>query len=138
MRNAKYFVLVGSISGLVAVTALNGCSSPSDKEAKETGRTQGQVADDRRINSNVSNSLKTAPIYKYPDVGVKTYNGVVQLNGFVTTDDQKRTAGEIAQRTPGVAKVVNGLMVQPPPMAPTGRMSQPTNGPSAPIITPEQ
>jgi BON domain len=140
MRNVKHYILIGSVSAVVAATGLSGCASWSrQKEARETGRTPTQVADDRHISDRVASSLKASPVYKFPDVGVKTFDRVVQLHGFVQTDDQKRAAEEIAQQAPGAVRVINDIVVQPqateaqnaqpPSLAPTGRINQ-TNTPS--------
>lgn len=42
--------------------------------------------------------------------------GVVYLNGEVITDEDRGLAEEIAQRGPGVTRVVNDLRIQPPPL----------------------
>jgi osmotically-inducible protein OsmY len=44
-------------------------------------------------------------------INVNTFRGVVQLSGFVDTPDQKRRAGELAERIEGVRTVHNDLIV---------------------------
>ena len=80
--------------------ALSGCMSDSE-------RTSGRVRDDHRISGKVKSALNSSPVYKFPNVGVITYNGVVQLNGFVHKDEQKQEATELARRVPGVVEVIN-------------------------------
>ncbi len=46
------------------------------------------------------------------DVGVDTFKGVVQLNGFVDTDVQRARAEEIARGVAGVTNVQNRLSVK--------------------------
>jgi hyperosmotically inducible protein len=82
------------------------------------------MVDDSRITADVQKDLKFEPVYKFSDVDVKTFNGVVQLSGFVTTDEQKRRAGEIAQQAPGVSQVVNSITLKPQ-ITPTGRDQSP-------------
>ncbi len=79
------------------------------------------MVDDRRLTSAVESQLKNEPVYKFSDVEVKTFNGAVQLSGFVTTSGQKQRAGELAERVPGVAQVVNSITLKPEPLTPTGR-----------------
>lgn len=118
MRNFKKIVLVGGLSAVTVLTSLTGCSTWGHKDSD---RSAGRVVDDRRITSAVEDQLKTEPVYKFSDVDVKTFNGVVQLSGFVTTEDQKERAGSLAEHVPGVAQVVNGITLKPEPLTPTGR-----------------
>jgi len=48
---------------------------------------------------------------------------VVQLSGFVDTDEQKNRAGEIARQEEGVTQVVNNISLKPQGnnLQPTGR-----------------
>jgi osmotically-inducible protein OsmY len=129
MRTLKYFVPIGGVIALVAVTAFNGCSWSSEKEARASGRTVTQVTDDKRISERVAYSLRESPVYKFPEVGVRTFDRAVQLNGFVATEEQKRAAGEIAQQAPGAQRVINDIVVQPQVLEPTGRTNQPVPPP---------
>jgi osmotically-inducible protein OsmY len=67
---------------------------------------------DRTITSNVETLLS-----KHPELGapgattVQTFNGVVYLYGQVDAGLEKRNAADIAQQSPGVTKVVNGISV---------------------------
>lgn len=136
MKNAKYLLWIGSASAVMAVTGLTGCSWGQAKEGRETGRTAAQVADDQHISARVRSDLNVSAVYKFRGVGVSTFNRVVQLNGFVQTEDQKRAAEEIAKQAPGAAQVLNNIVVQQPQpvqaqtpqpgsAAPTGRIASP-------------
>src|ERR1043166_8584231 len=60
------------------------------------------------------------------DVTFTPYDRVVQLSGFVQTDEQRKKAGQIASGVQGVREVVNNILVRPEgAMMPTG----PTNAP---------
>jgi hyperosmotically inducible protein len=89
-------------------------------EKHSSDRSEGRLIDDKKISSKVQTALATAPVYKFNEVDVKTFNGVVQLSGFVTTDEQKRQAGDIAQRVEGVAQVINSITLKPG-VTPTGQ-----------------
>ena len=126
MRNLKKLVLVGGASAVVALTTLTGCQMFSGG-SESSDRTAGRQLDDKHITANVEGKLKSEPVYKFSDVDVKTFAGVVQLSGFVTTDEQKTRAGELAQQVPGVARVVNNLTLKPnTEMQPTGRSNNGT------------
>jgi hypothetical protein len=112
MRHFKTGLL--GITAAVALT-VTGCVTQGDDN-----RTAGRVVDDNAITRNIESNLRGEPVFKFGDVDVKTYSGVVQLSGFVTTDEQKRRAAEIAQNVPGVNQVVNAITLKPQ-LSPTGR-----------------
>ena len=117
MRNFKN-LFISSLSLAVAVAGLTGCESSGNHHERSAGR----EVDDHKITEEVKEKLKDEPVYKFSDVSVRTFNGVVQLSGFVNTEDQKRRAAEAAQEVPMVAEVVNGITLKPQiPSTPTGR-----------------
>ena len=77
------------------------------------GRSEGRVQDDKNITKRVEERLKEEPVYKFGTVDVKTYGGLVQLSGFVDTEDQKRRAEDIARKVPGTTQVMNALVIKP-------------------------
>jgi len=109
--NLKKLVVVGcmgvALAGMVTVT---GCHTTNHESGE---RTAGRELDDKAIQSDVADRLKKEPVYKFSDVDVKTFDGIVQLSGFVNTEDQKRRAEEIARNVPGVQQVVNNLVLKP-------------------------
>src|SRR5690242_19069378 len=118
MRNFKHLILVTGASAVVALGGLTGCESWDHRTSE---RSEGRMVDDHKISSEVRRDLVNEPVYKFNDVDVKTFNGVVQLSGFVNSEDQKRRAAEIAQQIPGVTQVVNNITLKPTGYAPTGR-----------------
>ena len=120
MQNLKRLAVITSLGAAVAVLGLSGCESWGHRSSDE--RTAGRVVDDAHITHTVQSGLRNEPVYKFSDVDVKTYGGVVQLNGFVNTEEQKRRAAEIAQQTPGVNQVLNNLTLKTTAVpTPTGR-----------------
>jgi len=116
MLNLKQLRMVRGLT--IAATLLlgfTGCETSSPDE-----RSDGRVVDDKEITQTVQKELKHEPVYKFGGVDVDTFGGVVQLSGFVNTDDQKRRAEEIARSTPGVRQVNNGISLKPEPMASPG------------------
>lgn len=125
------------ISGLLAV-GMTGCSMFGHRN---DGRTAGRVTEDKQITSAIRHDLNNEPVYKLNSVGVTTFDGVVQLNGFVFSEEQKTRAAGIAQRVQGVSRVVNGITVVPEPNPDTWKSgsSQTASGQSlAPVETPHQ
>jgi osmotically-inducible protein OsmY len=121
MLNLKKLILVSGTSAALAVLSLTGCAEMNHR-SNSGDRTTGRSLDDKMITSAVKSELNHEPVYKFSDVDVKTFGGVVQLSGFVTSDDQKRRAGEIAQRVEGVAQVVNNISLKPTgTLTPTSR-----------------
>ncbi len=111
------------LCGLVATIGFTGCQTWTGHRTDE--RTAGQVTNDNRITSEVKSELAREPVFKFHDVDVKTFEGVVQLSGFVNTEEQKQRAGAVAQQTPGVARVVNNITLKPSQgPTPTGRINQ--------------
>jgi len=103
----KNSTFVGCLVLLIATVFFTGCMSDYD-------RSSGRVIDDRGITGKVRSNLNNSPVYKFPHVAVATYNGVVQLSGFVYKDEQKNEASELAKRVPGVTEVINSISLAPP------------------------
>ena len=98
--------LVGAVMIAAVGAGLLGC-------ATDPYRSSGRVQDDRTVNSRVKDALKGSQVYKFPYVDVITYNGMVQLNGFVHTDEQKGVATELSRNIPGVREVMNNITIVP-------------------------
>ena len=107
--------LVCTIAGILAMAGLNGCKT------EHAELSDGRVVDDKHINERVKDGLKSDVVYKFDDINVSTFAGVVQLSGFANSDAQKEKAQSIAQNVRGVSRVENGITIKPPPSAPTGR-----------------
>lgn len=71
-----------------------------------------RVVKDSVITSKVKGSLLKEEGLKSMKVSVKTHQGVVQLSGFVETEDQIQQAGKIATETEGVKSVKNSLILK--------------------------
>ena len=78
-------------------------------------RTPTQVADDARLTRQVKVALKRSPVFKFPYIEVTTYNGVVQLSGFVNKQTQRGEAAELARQIPGLREVINNISIEDAP-----------------------
>ena len=87
-------------------TLIIGCAATPKSEST------GQYVDDSAITTKVKAELFDDLSLKTFAIGVKTYKGVVQLNGFVDTKQEAERAGEIARGVPGVISVRNDLAVK--------------------------
>ena len=72
----------------------------------------GQSIDDSNITAKVNSALIESKDTKAGDIKVQTYDGVVQLSGFVANQAQKDAASKVAQAVKGVKSVKNDLHVK--------------------------
>jgi osmotically-inducible protein OsmY len=99
---------------MAAGLALSGCASHRDNAASGESRSAGQVTSDAALTAKVKTALATnAGLGTAADVNVQSYRGVVQLNGFVPTQEDIQRAAEAARNVEGVSRVDNNLQVKP-------------------------
>jgi hyperosmotically inducible protein len=78
----------------------------------ENSRSTGTYIDDTAVSAKVKTELLTDKRVKGTEVAVRTYNGEVQLSGFVDSPDQKVRAVQVARAVPGVRDVHDDLIVK--------------------------
>ena|SRR5579864_5765970 len=107
----KQIVQMLTIATLFGVPSalITGCAVMHHQE------TAGEYGSDAKITAKVKTDLYKDPDVKGTEVNVHTMNGVVQLSGFVDTEQAKERAEQIARSIPGVVDVHNDLIL------PTGR-----------------
>jgi osmotically-inducible protein OsmY len=76
------------------------------------GQTTGEYIDDSAITTKVKTRLFQDPATSGFAIQVTTYQGTVQLSGFVNNAREKERATELAQEIPGVKRVRNDLIVK--------------------------
>jgi len=76
-------------------------------------QTAGEVIDDSAITTKVKSALLAEDDVKSFDIKVKTFNGNVQLSGFVDSQWQVDKAGQVAMAVSGVRHVSNDLIHKP-------------------------
>src|SRR5512141_1225083 len=106
MRMAR----VGGVNQMIGVAVaimmlLAACSSM-------TGKTLGENIDDAGIATAVKAKLAGEKISTVTRIDVDTNQGVVALNGTVSSEAMRVRATEIAREVKGVRDVVNNLRVQ--------------------------
>jgi hyperosmotically inducible protein len=111
----KIFCLILSLSAMSLLLGVTGCSTPPPPPAPiESGHQQsaGQKTDDQNTSTRVNAALAQDIEYKFDRVNVETFNGTVQLSGFVSSIDQKNRAGDIAEKVEGAKQVRDNITVQ--------------------------
>jgi osmotically-inducible protein OsmY len=99
-RFVSYVVLVMFIAAFVA------CASTSKQEST------GEYVDDSVITTKVKSLLAADDFLKSFQIGVETYKGVVQLSGFVNSQQAVDKAIQISRSVKGVTSVRNDLIVK--------------------------
>jgi len=77
-----------------------------------TSESTGEYIDDSVITTKVKSLLAGDDFLKSFDIGVETFQGTVQLSGFVNTQKAKDKAVEITRSVQGVKSVKNSLVVK--------------------------
>ena len=77
------------------------------------GPVLGRATDDRTITEDVRSALASNPDTETSRIQVSTADGIVQLAGFVDSEEQRDAAGSIASRVQGVRHVDNDLRLNP-------------------------
>lgn len=72
-------------------------------------RTTSAVVSDSAITTKVKTALMTEKDVNSMDISVNTFNGIVQLSGFVTSQWQVDRAIQVAAGVEGVRSVKNDL-----------------------------
>ena len=104
-----------------------GRGEPSGFAARAGGgsaRTSGPAADDRTIRDRILKTLSREPWAPRTTLNVTVVNGVVDLWGTISNDQERRAICVIAENAPGAKKVIDhlvfveaytGTVIEPPP-----------------------
>jgi hyperosmotically inducible protein len=82
-------------------------------DVRDTNTTVGTTVDDSLLTTKVKAALVGNPVTKARQINVETLNGVVQLSGFVDSNDEISEATKVASSVSGVKNVENKLAVKP-------------------------
>jgi hyperosmotically inducible protein len=99
-RHSIYIPIV-AIAGLLAA-----CAGSPTKDST------GQYVDDTTITAKVKSALLADGAVKSFEIKVETFKGVVQLSGFVDTEDQRAAATKDAMGVGGVTDVKDNLTLK--------------------------
>jgi hyperosmotically inducible periplasmic protein len=106
-QTLKVLALILCLGALPVIIGVTGCSTGSRYK-----QSTGEYIDDSTLTSHVKKALGDDHQYKYPDINVVTFKGVVQLNGFANSRDQKNRAGDLASGVAGVKEVKNNITIK--------------------------
>jgi osmotically-inducible protein OsmY len=91
---------------LMLITTFAACAST------RTRSSTGEYIDDSVITTKVKSLLAADDFFKSFQISVETYQGTVQLSGFVNSKQAVDKAGQIARSVNGVKSVKNNLTVK--------------------------
>lgn len=102
-------VLVAALSAF-ALIAAGGCAHHRDSGQ---GRSAGVVVDDAGLTAKVKTAIaKDVGAGTAANVNVTTYQGTVQLSGFVDSSEKASQAANAARGVSGVQTVKNSIQVK--------------------------
>jgi osmotically-inducible protein OsmY len=95
-------------TGIIVILFLSmlGCASTSTTEST------GEYIDDSVITTKVKAAIFNEPTLKSTEINVKTFKGIVQLSGFVSSQADISRAMEVAKTIVGAKFVRNSLYVK--------------------------
>ena len=102
----KRNMVIGSLMLVMLIAGFVGCASTSKQEGT------GEYIDDSVITTKIKSQLAADDFLKSFQVGVESRKGIVQLSGFVNSQDAVNKAGQIARGVDGVKSVRNDLIVK--------------------------
>lgn len=94
------------LANLALIAALMGCAATPRHEST------GEYVDDSVITTKVKSAIFEEPTLKTFQINVKTYQGTVQLSGFVDSAQSVVKAGEVARSVKSATTVKNDLLVK--------------------------
>jgi osmotically-inducible protein OsmY len=98
--------IMGFMASLALIGALTGCAATPKHEST------GEYVDDSVITTKVKAAIFSESSLKTLQINVKTYQGTVQLSGFVDSAQSVEKAGEVARNVKSVTTVKNDLLVK--------------------------
>jgi osmotically-inducible protein OsmY len=103
----------GFLAAGLAVATLAGLGACASTEESANRRSTGEFTDDAALTAKVKSAIATdAGARTAASVNVETHRGVVQLTGFVDSDDQVNRAVSAAKKVQGVRSVKNDIRLK--------------------------
>jgi osmotically-inducible protein OsmY len=91
---------------VIMLASFLGCASTSTKEGT------GEYVDDSVITAKVKAEIFKDDSLKSSEINVETFKGVVQLSGFVNSQEDIDKAVKVARTVKGVTSVKNDMRVK--------------------------
>ena len=102
----KRNIVIHCLVLLMLIATFAACASTRTHESA------GEYVDDSVITTKVKSLLAADDFLKSFQIGVETYQGTVQLSGFVNSQQAVDKAGEITRSVQGVKSLKNNLIVK--------------------------
>jgi len=102
----KKNIVIRCLVLLMLMAIFAGCAATSTREST------GEYIDDSVITTKVKSLLAGDDLLKSFQISVETYQGTVQLSGFVNSQVAVDKAGEIVKGVKGVISLKNNLLVK--------------------------
>jgi len=102
----KRNVVISYLVLLALIATFAACAATSTREST------GEYVDDSVITTKIKSLLAADNLLKSFQISVETYQGTVQLSGFVNSQQAVDKADEIAKSVKGVKSVKNNLIVK--------------------------
>ena len=102
----KSHIVIRFLVVLMMIAAFVACASTPQQSST------GEVVDDSVITTKIKTLLANDEFLKSFQISVETRKGIVQLSGFVDSQNAKDKAGQIARGVGGVKSVRNNLVVK--------------------------
>lgn len=103
---SKFTPMIRALAFCALMTSSLGCAATAAHEST------GQYVDDSVLTTKVKTAIFEESSLKTLQINVKTYQGVVQLSGFVDSQQSVTKAGEVARQVKDVRSVENSLVVK--------------------------
>jgi osmotically-inducible protein OsmY len=103
MKNLK---IASTLIAALMLTSVVGCASTAQQEST------GQYFDDTVITTSVKAAILNDPSLKVAEINVETFKGVVQLSGFVRSQENMTTAINVTRGVNGVKSVKNDMRLK--------------------------
>lgn len=97
---------VASLFLIFVLAYFVGCASTDKKSGT------GEYIDDAIITSKVKMAILGEPTLSSAEINVETFKGVVQLSGFVSSQDNIIRAVHLTRSVPGVSSVKNDMRLK--------------------------
>jgi osmotically-inducible protein OsmY len=102
----KRKIVIHCLVLLTLIATFTACASTPTHEST------GEYVDDSVITTKVKSLLAADDFLKSFQISVETYKGIVQLSGFVNSQQAVDKAGQVARSVNGVTSVKNNLIVK--------------------------
>jgi osmotically-inducible protein OsmY len=102
----KFIKSIAPLFAVLAASTVIGCASTARSEGT------GEYVDDTVVTAKVKTAIFEQPNLKSAEINVETFKGVVQLSGFVSSQESADTAVRVAKNVHGVASVKNDMRVK--------------------------